>query len=180
MPPRRRRLNEADEALWAHYTRQVTPLPGKDSPSAPVAVPPSEPPVPSVRPIAKPRPAATAPARRNTPVLAVGDQPSGLDKATWSRFRSGKLSVARTLDLHGMTAQRAHTALIGFLSSAHADQVRVVEVVTGRGSGETGGVIRRELPLWLNLPDIRPMILGASHPHPQNPGSVRLILRRIR
>jgi DNA-nicking Smr family endonuclease len=178
MPPRRRGLNEADQALWAHYTRQVTPLAGKDSPSAPP--PPPDPPAPPLRSVVKPRTAATGPVRRNTPVLAVGDQPSGLDKSTWGRFRSGKLSVARTLDLHGMTAQRAHLALIGFLRSAHADQVRVVEVVTGRGSGETGGVIRRELPLWLNLPDIRPMILGASHPHPLNPGSVRLILRRIR
>ena len=48
-----------------------------------------------------------------------------------------------------------------------------VEVVTGRGSSEGGGTIRRELPLWLNLPDIRPLILGASHPHAANPGSVR-------
>ena len=55
-----------------------------------------------------------------------------------------------------------------------------MEVVTGRGSGETGGVIRREFPLWLNLPEIRPLILGAAHPHALNPGSVRLILRRIR
>ena len=47
-------------------------------------------------------------------------------------------------------------------------------------SGESGGVIRRELPHWLNLPEIRPLILGAAHPHALNPGSVRLILRRIR
>ena len=84
----------------------------------------------------------------------------------------------RTLDLHGRTAQRAFHALHGFLHAAHADHVRVVEVITGRGSGETGGVIRRELPLWLNLPALRPLVLAASHPHPANPGSVRLLLRR--
>jgi DNA-nicking Smr family endonuclease len=112
--------------------------------------------------------------------LAVGDQPGGIDKATWHRFQSGKLATARTLDLHGMTAQRAFHALAAFLRTAHADQVRCVEVVTGRGSGETGGVIRREFPHWLNLPEIRPLILGAAHPHALNPGSVRLILRRIR
>jgi DNA-nicking Smr family endonuclease len=197
MPPRRRGLTDADQALWANYTRQVAPLTGKpDRPAtAPEASPAPPQPKPR-RPVLKPAADASSdpsddiaawllargtPAKRpRGAALAVGDQPAGLDKSTWNRFRSGKLGVTRTLDLHGMTAQRAHAALIGFLKSAHADQIRVVEVVTGRGSGETGGVIRRELPLWLNLPDIRPMILGASHPHPRNPGSVRLILRRIR
>ena len=112
--------------------------------------------------------------------LAVGTQPGGIDRATWHRFQSGRLTTGRTLDLHGMTAQRAHHALVAFLRTAHADQVRCVEVVTGRGSGENGGVIRREFPHWLNLPDIRPLILGAAHPHALNPGSVLLILRRIR
>ena len=114
------------------------------------------------------------------PVDAVGTQPGGIDKATWNRFRSGKLATARTLDLHGMTAQRAFQALLSFLRTAHAEQIRCVEIVTGRGSGETGGVIRREFPHWLNLPEIRPLILGATHPHALNTGSVRLILRRIR
>ena len=31
----------------------------------------------------------------------------------------------------------------------------------------------------MNLPDIRPLILAASHPHAANPGSVRLLLRRV-
>jgi DNA-nicking Smr family endonuclease len=113
-------------------------------------------------------------------VLTVGEQPGGVDRATWQRFRTGKLAAVRKLDLHGMTAQHAFHALVAFLRNAHADQVRCVEVVTGRGSGDSSGVIRREFPLWLNLPDIRPLILGAAHPHALNPGSVRLILRRIR
>jgi len=112
--------------------------------------------------------------------LAVGDQPGGLDKASWHRFRSGRLAPERTLDLHGRTAQRAHTALQSFLHAAHADGVRCVEVVTGRGTGESGGVLRRELPMWLNLPDLRPLVLAASYPHPANQGAVRLLLRRQR
>jgi DNA-nicking Smr family endonuclease len=114
------------------------------------------------------------------PSLAVGAQPGGLDGATWQRLRSGKLRAERRLDLHGMTVQAAYHALVGFLRAAHAERVRCVEIITGRGSGETGGVIRRELPHWLNRPDIRPLILGAAHPHALNPGSVRLLLRRIR
>ena len=177
MPPRPRRLSEADQALWATYAQQLAPLRGRPAKKPSVPTPPPDQPTPQPRPTAtakppKPRPFAAP--------LAVGTQPGGIDKATWHRFRSGKLATARTLDLHGMTAQRAFHALLSFLRTAHADQVRHVEVVTGRGSGDTGGVIRREFPHWLNLPEIRPLILAATHPHALNTGSVRLILRRIR
>jgi DNA-nicking Smr family endonuclease len=112
--------------------------------------------------------------------LAVGDTPGGLDAASWKRLRSGRLVPERRLDLHGLTAQRAHQTLLAFLADAHADKVRCVEIITGRGSGEGGGVLRRELPLWLNLPGLRPLVLAAVHPHPRNPGAVRLLLRRPR
>ncbi len=90
------------------------------------------------------------------------------------------MASARTLDLHGKTAQAAFHALERFLISAHAERLRCVEVITGRGSGEQGGVIRRELPHWLNLPSLRPLVLAAAHPHAQNTGSTRLLLRRTR
>jgi DNA-nicking Smr family endonuclease len=112
--------------------------------------------------------------------VSVGQQPAGLDKASWTRLRTGKLLPERSLDLHGRTAQHAYIALQGFLLRAHADRVRCVEVITGRGSGETGGVIRRELPLWLNLPQLRPLVLAVTHPHAANVGAVRLLLRRTR
>lgn len=183
MPPRARRLSEADQALWASYASQLAPLRGRTSKKPPAPAPKEPEARPASQPIAAqtPKTAPKLPKRgKTTQPLAVGTQPGGLDKATWNRFRTGKLPTARTLDLHGMTAQRAHQALLSFLRTAHAEQVRYVEVVTGRGTGETGGVIRREFPHWLNLPEIRPLILGATHPHALNPGSVRLILRRIR
>ena len=79
-----------------------------------------------------------------------------------------------------MFAERAFRALRVFLRAAHADGVRCVEIVTGRGSGEAGGVLRRELPHWLNLPELRPMVLAAAYPHAANPGAVRVLLRRLR
>jgi DNA-nicking Smr family endonuclease len=87
---------------------------------------------------------------------------------------------ARRLDLHGRTAQQAFHALRDFLHRAHADRLRCVEVITGRGSGEGGGVLRRELPLWLNLPELRPMVLAVAYPHAGNLGAVRVLLRRLR
>ena len=176
LPPpfRTRLLSEADRAAWAAYAGQVAPLHGRAAPVLPQSTTPAEQsPRPRLPPLG---PAAQPPPRP----LSVGDAPAGVDAATWQRFRGGKLAPARKLDLHGMTAQRAFHALSGFLRSAHADRLRCVEVVTGRGSREGLGVLRRELPLWLNLPDIRPLVLGAAYPHAANPGAVRLLLRRVR
>ena len=174
LPPRSRPLTDADRAAWQAYVGQVAPLPGRPAPVLPVSPPetalPPRPRLPSLGPAAAPPPRP----------LAVGESPGGVDTATWQRFRGGKLRAARKLDLHGMTAQRAFHALVAFVRSAHADRLRCVEVVTGRGSGEETGILRRELPLWLNLPDLRPMVLGAAHPHAANPGAVRLLLRRTR
>ncbi len=172
--PRRKALSEHDRATWALYVRSVSPLLGVPVPDAPpepaLPLPPS---LPSVLPV----PLSTV---QRLSSVTIGDHPPGVDKATWNRFRAGKLPATWTLDLHGRTAQRAFFALRDFLGSAHAERLRCVEVITGRGSGETGGVIRREFPLWLNRPELRPLVLAAAHPHAANPGSVRLLLRRVR
>lgn len=173
--PRRFRLTETDRAEWATYVRLIAPLPGRNRPE-----PPATSPAASVAAPMAPAQGRVPPARAAHAALIVGMQPPGVDNATWQRFRTGKLPAARTLDLHGRTAQRAFLALSGFIRTAHAERLRCVEVITGRGSGETGGVLRRELPLWLNLPDLRPLVLAAAHPHAANSGSVRLLLRRIR
>ncbi len=173
--PRRKSLSETDRAIWASYAQSLTPLPGRQRPALPEAPAALDPP-----PAAKPHPAPVGKLRAPVGPLAVGLQPGGLDNSSWNRFRSGKLTAQRTLDLHGRTAQRAYHALQHFLQAAHADQVRCVEIITGRGAGEGGGVLRRELPMWLNLPDLRRLVLAASHPHAANPGSVRVLLRRAR
>jgi DNA-nicking Smr family endonuclease len=188
MAARARGLTEVDAAEWALFARRITALPGRRPVVSPEPSPrqPAPPDAPSrsiqrVTDHASPLPARPAP-------LGIGGQPPGVDTATWQRFDRGQLGGTRKLDLHGMTAQHAFAALRAFLRMAHADRVRCVEVVTGRGDGEGGGVLRRELPLWLNLPDIRPMVLAAAHPrtssamhsHSANSGSVRLLLRRPR
>jgi DNA-nicking Smr family endonuclease len=167
-----RPLSEKECRDWAAYAARVAPLRGRD----------------------RPKPAAAASDLTNRPAarsseghppsapltLSVGDHPGGLDSSSWQRFRTGKTAPTRTLDLHGRTVQRAYHALHAFLHAARADGIRCVEIVTGRGSGEAGGVLRRELPIWLNSPTLRPLVLAASHPHRANPGAVRLLLRRSR
>lgn len=189
MAARARKLTETDAAEWARYAQRIAPLPGKgvaaarDAAAAVASGPAREPPRRGPR-----VGGAVTVAPAYPPPLGVGGQPAGVDTASWQRFRRGQLPSGRKLDLHGMTAQQAFHALRAFLRAAHADRLRCVEIVTGRGNGEHGGVLRREFALWLNLPDIRPLVLAAVHPHTSsamhshvaNPGSVRLLLRRPR
>jgi DNA-nicking Smr family endonuclease len=167
--PSRNRLTEADRAVWASYANRIRPLPGRRHPAATAGA------QPSVTIPARSRPTVVGRADALLAPLAIGAQPGGVDSATWHRFRTGKLPAARVLDLHGHTAQRAFHSLATFLRVAQAEGSRCVEVVTGQG-----GVLRRELPLWLNLPELRGVVLAAAHPHAANPGSVRLLLRRVR
>ena len=127
-----------------------------------------------------PPPAPVRAAPRSLAPIEIGTSPGGVDRSTWMRFRGGKLVAQRTLDLHGRTVQRAHAELHAFLGTAMSERLRCVEIITGRGSGENGGVLRREVPLWLNGPTLRPIVLAAAHPHAANQGSIRVLLRRIR
>jgi DNA-nicking Smr family endonuclease len=170
---RLRGLTEADRALWRAYAAEVAPLPGRELPPAPPA-----PPEPIAIAAALP-PAAPPPAPRwSPPDIAVNTPPSGLDDRRWRDLRRGRIRPERSIDLHGRRAQEAHGAVRSFLADAYADGVRCVAVITGRGSSPEGGVLRRELPHWLNAPDLRRILLGAAHPHSANTGAVHLLLRR--
>jgi len=172
MSRKRKDLTDADRAHWAGYTAGIRRL------EKPIASPSSAPSSADHReqPPRAPR-APTRSAAAASP-LTIGEAPGGVDRASWERFRSGRVLVTRTLDLHGLTAQQAFHAVSDFLRAAQADGLRCVEIVTGRGSRGAGGVIRREFRDWLNRPDIRSMVLAAAHPHPANPGAVNVLLRR--
>jgi DNA-nicking Smr family endonuclease len=188
MAGRVRSLTETDAAEWARYAQRITPLPGVLGRPDVASARPAEPSARIAPDMARRNTRPASPVAVQPPLLGVGGQPPGVDAASWQRFRRGQLASARKLDLHGMTAQQAFHALRLFLHTAQSDGLRCVEIVTGRGNGEHGGVLRREFALWLNLPDIRPMVLAAVHPHTSsamhshmaNPGSVRLLLRRPR
>ncbi len=170
----RRTLTEADRDAWSRYTLQIEALPGRP------VLPSCEPATPLTPAQRKPAPARIAKAKLKPSLsaIAVGERPIGIDTGSWARLQTGKLRPDRTLDLHGRTAQDAFKALHTFLAKAHADHLRCVEVITGRGAGEVGGILRRELPLWLNLPALRPHVLALTYPHKANQGSVRILLRR--
>ena len=176
-----RGLTEADRALWRAYAATVQALPGRALPPAPEAPPvPPTPPTPPTGATPQARAPQPSAPRHAPPPIAVGGLPPGLDRKRWAALRRGRLRPERTLDLHGRRAQEAHAAVRGFLADAAADGLRCVAIITGKGSLPEGGVLRRELPHWLNAPDLRRLLLAAAHPHRADTGAVHLLLRRAR
>ena len=106
-----------------------------------------------------------------------------LDRRTMDKLRKGRLRPQGRLDLHGLTADRALNALNGFLADAQYNGKRCVLVITGKGSmKEGGGVIRRELPAWLNAPGNRARVLGfaGAQPGDGGGGAFYVLLKRRR
>jgi DNA-nicking Smr family endonuclease len=158
-----RRLSGEEHALWDSVTRSVKPL-RRRAPKADagIAPPDEEPPVRPPR-----RPAAASPALPPKPVSPPPLAP--LDRRTRQKIARGRQEIDGRIDLHGLTQAQAHAALLRFLRSAQAKGGRVVLVITGKGASTgaptgapTGerGVLRRQVPLWLALPDFRDCVVG--------------------
>jgi len=93
------------------------------------------------------------------------------------------MAIDGHLDLHGMTRERAHQALSAFMHQAYDRGARCVLVVTGKGSGrEGGGVLRRDVPLWLNQSGLRALVLSFTHAQVRDggQGALYVLLKRRR
>ena len=158
--PRRRALSEEERELWDTVAKQVKPL-RKQRVAKAHAAPPAGPSlgVPVTRPSSPARPVAAAPAPRAAKPQVPPLAPLGRRERT--KLSRGRSEIEARLDLHGMTQMRAHRALTGFLHRAHHDGLTFVLVITGKGrSGGESGVLRRQVPEWLSLPEFRAFVVG--------------------
>ena len=90
----------------------------------------------------------------------------------------GKAEIGGRIDLHGMTQAEAHDALLRFLRRAQAEGAKFVLVITGKGGpGGDRGVLRRQVPLWLALPELRACVLGFDVAHVGHGGEGALYVR---
>jgi len=95
----------------------------------------------------------------------------------------GHATIDARLDLHGMTQTQAHAALLHFLMRAQAQDAKLALVVTGKGMGgavgsaSERGVLRRQVPLWLSLPEFRRFIVSFQEAHASHGGEGALHLR---
>jgi len=180
-PRRPRALTLEERKLWAQVARAVVPLKGRAPLEAVEPEPAAAPPAPPAS--APPRPSpARAPAPRLPPLAP-------LERRVKTELRRGARAVDAVLDLHGLRQDAAHHALIGFLRRAQAARLGLVLVITGKGAPgldialfEERGILRRVVPHWLRLPDLRPLVLGFEEaaPHHGGAGALYVRLRRSR
>ncbi|QOZ65187.1 MULTISPECIES: Smr/MutS family protein [Bradyrhizobium] len=158
--PRRRALSEEERELWDLVAKHVKPLRKHRAPKPPAGQrAESSPAAPAMRPASSPRPVAAAPAPRVAKPAMPPLAPLGKRERT--KLSRGRSEIEARLDLHGMTQMRAHRALTGFLHRAHHDGLTFVLVITGKGrSGGESGVLRRQVPEWLSLPEFRAFVVG--------------------
>lgn len=183
---KRRGLTPEEQQMWSHVTRGDTPLP----PSLRAL---AEPPAPPRRAVVRDSIArdydqwlSALPKEMDSLPLSCGAY-AGIDRNTADRFRKGEYPVDATLDLHGMTREKAHRALSVFLRSQHERGSRCLLVVTGKGQKPQGndrqsGVLRDMLPQWLAEPGMRPAVLAFDVAKPKHGGSgaYYILLRRRR
>ncbi len=179
-PRRNRGLSEEEQALWESVARQTRPLRKKPrAAKAEAALPAAEtaaaksavaPATPSAKKLTAPKPQAPV----DPPLAPIGRR----ERSQLSRGRKG---IDARLDLHGMTQTRAHHALSAFLQRAHRDGLSFVLVITGKGRTSAAsaerGVLRRQVPLWLSLPEFRSLVVGFEEAHIGHGGEGALYVR---
>jgi DNA-nicking Smr family endonuclease len=117
-----------------------------------------------------------APAAAKSPPFAP------LGRRLKRKIARGREQIDARIDLHGLTQTEAHAALMRFLHRAQADGAGIVLVVTGKGSQARDaafarGVLKRQVPMWLALPEFRPLIVGFEDAHTGHGGQGALYVR---
>ncbi len=198
-------LDEEERRLWRRVVADVRPLDAADdaadtgtderrrhrrTPRRPAR--PVRNVAPAVDAIAPPSPSVPASSRHGSSVPVRPQQ--GLDPRTRRALSRGRRSIDRVVDLHGLTREQAFGRLLRELHSARRRGERLVLVVTGKG-GEGGsarttagaaddgrGILRRQLPLWLEGPELAALVHRHAPAAPRHGGSgaFYLFVRRSR
>jgi DNA-nicking Smr family endonuclease len=171
--PGRRGLSAQEQKLWSDVTRLVAPLRRPPLPADPA--PSTAPGKTKLKP-SRARARAVAPAARPTASLEV------FDRRLKQRLARGTEAIEARVDLHGKTQSEAYAALSSFLRKAQSDGSKFVLVITGKGGnaredGSERGVLKRQVPQWLRLPEFRRYVLGFEDAHHRHGGAGALYLR---
>jgi DNA-nicking Smr family endonuclease len=182
-----RSLTPEEQDLWSVVARTVRPLrPGALGPGAPgqKSGPAAKEQHNEVLP-ETPRPAKTPVAVANgSRATAPNPRPPALSpimRKEKQKLVRGHATIDARIDLHGMTQTEAHAALRNLLQRSQANGAKFVLVITGKGLPNASlhgrGVLRRQVPQWLALPEFRRYVAGFDLAHTGHGGEGALYVR---
>ena len=160
-----RPLRDDERDLWGAFSKAVKPLKKRPAAKADAARGPAQV-EKTTRKAAVVGAAPVLPTPKAPPPLA------SLSRREKAKVARGKVEIGGRLDLHGHTQAEAHSALIAFVRKGTARDKRTVLIITGKS-----GVLRRQVPLWLALPELRDMIVGFETAAIQHGGEGALYVR---
>jgi DNA-nicking Smr family endonuclease len=196
---KRRRLTAEDRELWDRVRASAEPMQRSDLEverfDPDVGLPAS--PARSLRKaqsviLGKPVGPSRGPSHNLAPAIHdhIRQAPVQMDQKSFGKLKRGKLRPEGKIDLHGMTLERAHPVLTGFVLNAHAQGKRLILVVTGKGKqrDEGGpipvrhGVLRHQVPQWLAMQPLKSVVLQIAQAHVSHGGggAYYVYLRRHR
>jgi DNA-nicking Smr family endonuclease len=92
----------------------------------------------------------------------------------------GNITIDDTLDLHGMTQEKARENLTSFLISSKKQSYKIVLVITGKGLSvkkeDEGlfkpekGVLNKSLPIWLKQEPLKTIVNGFRYANQRHGG----------
>jgi hypothetical protein len=165
----KRAPTQSERALWLTAIRDVLPL--RPNFALPLT-PPAE--IPAAKPCEPAPPQAVI-----SPVV----KPGGVDGATLTRIKRGRIEIDARIDLHGMDQRAAFATLLGFVDTASRGGRRALLVITGKGpAAHGGGILRRNVPGWLMASPLASRILAIEPAHLRHggEGAFYVLLRRKR
>jgi DNA-nicking Smr family endonuclease len=177
-PRRKRGLSEEERVLWESIAKQTKPLRKKPRAAKLQAVSVDADIPAAAKPTAPARP--LPPVKVSRPPTPVVPPLAPLGRRERSQLSRGRKEIDARLDLHGMTQTRAHLALSRFLQRAHSEGLTFVLVITGKGrmgAEAERGVLRRQVPQWLSLPEFRALVVGFEEAHIGHGGEGALYVR---
>ena len=177
----RRHLDDDEAADWDHTARSIEPLKrAKSRVHKALEV--------EIGTIARARPKAidaakagpapkssSAKAHAPPPLKATKAAPiAEFDRKKAKKIRSGQIEIEARIDLHGLRQDDAHMSLRAFLVRAQRAGKRWVLVITGKGKladrddeapfdmtrNRDRGVLKRNVPRWLEEPDLRTLVVS--------------------
>lgn len=178
---RRRHLDDDEADIWDHAARSVQPLKRAkhrvhataDPDEAPERPRPKAPQTHSRSAHAKQAESHAGASVRSAAAKTIPPI-ADFDRKKAKRLRAGRIEIEGRIDLHGMRQDEAHGALVAFLHRAHMRGWRWVLVITGKGKAavlsddepfdmtreRSRGILRRNVPRWLEEPDLRRLVIS--------------------